>query len=174
MGWASYLEMRPLPSTSMDPQRYSYIYRNLNWDGDHIFIPTKVEDRVSSFSGIADYRAKGKDVWGSGWDVTIDRLRGYAKIFEQIGKSFEQASVSEALSSKNELDGILEGLNRDVCSKCSFYSKCWERGFYHTYQNMYLLLDKIEKNNAIQQEDLDQLTKGCLHPAGLPRVNMPV
>ncbi len=133
--------------------------------GITFFIPTKVEDRVSSFSGIADYRAKRERMYGDRVrDVTIDRLRGYAKIFEQIGKSFEQASVSEALSSKNELDGILEGLNRDVCSKCSFCSKCWERGFYHTYQNMYLLLDKIEKNNAIQQEDLDQLTKGCLHP----------
>lgn len=129
-----------------------------------LLLPAKIEEKISSIKGMGDYQIEREKLYGERIrEVTIDRLKGYSKVFDQIGISFEQVAVSNTLSSKNDFDEVFDRLTQDVCSKCSFYSKCWERDFNSTYQGIFILLNKIEKANGINQGELSDLKKICIH-----------
>lgn len=130
-----------------------------------LIMPSKIEKRIASFSGVETYRLEREKLYGDRVrEVTIDRLKDYSKVFAQMGKSFEQVAISNALLSKNDLDEVFDRVTQDVCSKCSFYSKCWEKEFYASYQKIFHLLNKIEKDNGIDQKELaKELSRECIH-----------
>ena len=130
-----------------------------------LIMPPKVEERIASFQGIEAYRMQREKLYGERVrEITVGRLKDYSKVFEQIGKSFEQVTASSVLSSKNDLDGVLDRLSTEVCSKCSFCSKCWEQDFYNTYQEVFVLLNSIEKSNGGLKKELEtEFSKKCIH-----------
>lgn len=129
-----------------------------------LLLPTKIEEKISSIKGMGNYQIERERLYGERIrEVTINRLKGYSKVFNQIGKSFEQVAVSNTLSSKNDFNEMFDRLIQDVCYNCSFYSKCWERDFNSTYQGIFILLNKIEGANGFSQEELMDLRKLCFH-----------
>lgn len=130
-----------------------------------IIMPPKIEERIASFQGVEAYRMQREKLYGERVrEMTRNRLRDYSMVFEQIGKSFEQVTASSVLSSKNELDQVLDRVSAQVCDKCSFCSKCWGGDFYTTYQQIFLLLNNIEKSSKDQQMELERVfSKKCIH-----------
>lgn len=134
--------------------------------------PRRLEERISSFKGIVDYRVQREKMYGERVrEVTIDRLMEYSKVFDQIGKSFEQAAVSKTLIGQKDISEVFDRVAQEVCCQCSFYSKCWKKDFYNTYNNMLALLEKIDKCNSVQSSDIpEKLKQKCLQPERITQV----
>ncbi|MCR1899043.1 stage II sporulation protein E [Irregularibacter muris] len=137
-----------------------------------LLAPRGIEERISSFKGIGDYRLEREKMYGERVrEVTIERLRDYSKVFEQIGKSFEQSVASDPLLYQKDINDVFNRVSKEVCNQCSYYSKCWKLDFYNTYQSMFLLLNKIEKCSTIKQEDIPKsLSNKCLQPERITKV----
>ena len=129
-----------------------------------LLLPAKMERYISSVKGMGEYQIEREKLYGERVrEVTVKRLKGYSKVFDQIGESFEQLDMADILSSKNDFDKIFDRLTQGVCCKCSFFSKCWERNFNSTYQEIFYLLNKIEKTNKLTQKELADFNKKCIH-----------
>lgn len=130
-----------------------------------LIMPSRIEERIASFQGVETYRLEREKLYGDRVrEVTVDRLKDYSKVFEQMGKSFEQVAISNALLSKNDLDEVFDRVTQEVCSSCSLCFKCWEKEFYTSYQRIFHLLNKLEKDSGIDKKELEkELSKDCIH-----------
>ena len=133
-----------------------------------LLLPKAIGQKISSLKGIGNYQIQREKLYGERIrKATINRLKGYSLIFNQIGKSFDQVALSNTLLSKNDFDEIFDRLTQGVCGKCSYFSRCWERNFNNTYQSIFTILNQIEKTNGISQEEVIDIDKFCIHPERL-------
>ncbi len=133
-----------------------------------LLLPKSIGKRISSLKGVGDYQIERERLYGERIrNATINRLKGYSQIFNQIGKSFEQVALSNTLQSKNDFDEIFDRLTQGVCYKCSYFSRCWERNFNNAYQNIFYILNQIERTNGIFDKEMADLDKICIHPSKL-------
>ncbi|MDD4335357.1 MAG: stage II sporulation protein E [Desulfotomaculaceae bacterium] len=89
-------------------------------------------------------------------EIFKERITSWARVFNELSRTFEQVSSTAGQSCEEQnLQKMLNLVSEKVCSSCSFYSTCWERDFYKTYQGLIDLLTQLE-------------LFGVLTPDGLP------
>lgn len=97
-------------------------------------------------------------------DVVRQRMRGWARMFAELSRTFAEVSVSAADSDGDKtLQELLNEVSERICSGCALYRACWERDFYKTYQDFLNALACVEQKGSVTGEHFPQhLRKRCL------------
>lgn len=96
-------------------------------------------------------------------ELTVDRIRDWSSIFNELSRSFEQVSSTVQQSQEEYgLQQLFSEVSSKVCDGCALYRTCWERDFYRTYQIMLDMLSTVELQGRVTIDDLsDELKKRC-------------
>ncbi|WP_073239734.1 stage II sporulation protein E [Desulforamulus putei] len=96
-------------------------------------------------------------------ELTVDRIRNWASVFNELSRSFEQVSTTVQQSQEGQgLQQLFSEVSKKVCDGCALYRTCWERDFYRTCQNMLDMLSIVELQGKITIDDLSEdLKKRC-------------
>jgi stage II sporulation protein E len=95
-------------------------------------------------------------------EITAAKVKEYARIFNELSKSFEEVSVDNRTVEENNLQKLLNGVSTKVCKGCSLHRICWEKEFYKTYRNIMDMLGHIEINGRLTEENISpDIIKRC-------------
>ncbi|CCO08636.1 stage II sporulation protein E [Desulforamulus hydrothermalis] len=96
-------------------------------------------------------------------ELTVERIRSWASVFNELARSFAQVSSTVQQSQEDHgLQQLFGELSKKVCDGCALYRTCWERDLYRTCQNMLDMLSVVELQGKITIDDLsDDLKKRC-------------
>ncbi|KUK41501.1 MAG: Phosphoprotein phosphatase [Clostridia bacterium 62_21] len=97
-------------------------------------------------------------------DVVRQRMRGWARMFAELSRTFAEVSTSTPESDEDKtLQELLHEIGERICSGCALYRACWERDFYRTYQDFLGALAYVEQRGSVTPENFPQhLRKRCL------------
>ncbi|MDD2553492.1 MAG: stage II sporulation protein E [Desulfotomaculaceae bacterium] len=90
-------------------------------------------------------------------EIFKERITSWARIFNELSRTFEQVSSTAGQSwEEQNLQKMLSLVSEKVCSSCSFYSTCWEREFYKTYQGLIDMLTRLELFGLVTPDGLPE------------------
>ncbi len=64
------------------------------------------------------------------------RVQGWADIFHELARAFEEVSASAPAPIDTRLQSIIDQVAATVCHGCSLHQTCWEKEFYRTFQSL--------------------------------------
>ncbi len=120
-----------------------------------ILVPMFLIADFRSTLGLPAEQSGGRPADGCYREIFKERIAGWARVFNELSRTFEQVSstAGQSLEEQN-LQKMLSLVSEKVCSKCSFYSTCWEREFYKTYQGLIDLLTQLELFGVVTPDSL--------------------
>lgn len=90
-------------------------------------------------------------------EIFKERITSWARVFNELSRTFEQVSSTAGRSwEEQNLQKMLTLVSEKVCGSCSFYSTCWEREFYKTYQGLIDLLTQLELFGLVTPDGLPE------------------
>lgn len=102
------------------------------------------------------------EVMGSRLNMVSGALNGLSDVLEK--------SFTNELSSKTDINAMVEQLADKVCFTCENRNTCWGNEIYHTGNSFIDLLGGVEKKGKISTRDIpESLEKKCLRPHELTR-----
>lgn len=95
----------------------------------------------------------------------VDRLAGMARVFKEIGRTFEQvATVAEAPT--DHLPRVSGHVAERVCHSCSMYRNCWEKQSDRTHVLLADLWEQIDQEGPLSTHSVPaELEEHCIYPA---------
>lgn len=101
-------------------------------------------------------------------EVTARRLREMAQVFNELGRTFEQAAPAREAepSEESRLTPLYGAIADRVCHSCTLQKSCWEKDFYRTYKNLKGLWAQAQgrSETGISTEEM---RRQCIHPQEL-------
>lgn len=95
-------------------------------------------------------------------DIISNRLKEFSMVFNQLSKTFSDITLDgDYETGTNEINNIINSIATQVCSDCSLYKNCWEKGFYITYNSLFNLLTAIENKGSLDESDI---SNRCYRP----------
>lgn len=96
-------------------------------------------------------------------EIFRERITGWTKVFNELSRTFEQVSSTAGQSwEEQNLQKMLNLVSEKVCSNCTFYSTCWEKEFYKTYQGLIDLLTQLELFGVVTPDGLpEEIKRRC-------------
>ncbi|MCF8010101.1 MAG: stage II sporulation protein E [Clostridiales bacterium] len=91
-------------------------------------------------------------------EVISEKTSQWSGVIDEIAESFEQAAVAGYAgdNSENNLQELFNEVGSKVCKGCTYYSVCWEREFYKTYQTLLNLFSVADKYGRVTVSDIDE------------------
>ncbi len=89
-------------------------------------------------------------------DLMSLKLKEYSGILEELALSFRRVMKKEknSMLDNSGLMKMYEEIMENVCSKCSGYTKCWEKDFYNSYMVFLDLISAAEGKDGLTPQDL--------------------
>jgi stage II sporulation protein E len=121
-----------------------------------------IEDLKSTL-GLKAERPENHPAEGFYKEIFKERIGGWARVFNELSKTFEQVSSTAGKNwEEQNLQKLLNLVSEKVCSSCSFYRTCWEREFYKTYQGLIDLLTQVELFGQVSPDNLpEEIKRRC-------------
>lgn len=119
-------------------------------------VPKKSMDKLLSIvkgdksSAQRNYSVKLKE-------VVTDKLKEYAEVFDELGKSFKKAN--EKILDHKDVSYLFEEIANKTCTDCAMYKMCWDKDFYFTYKSMFDLVESLEGTGNVEN---NKLYKKCI------------
>ena len=82
-----------------------------------------------------------------------ERMERYAESFVRLADTFQHMPCKKERFSENDVRGIFQEVQENVCSQCPQREFCWEENYYRTYRRAYGMLHAIE-------EEGDEMNQG--------------
>jgi len=95
----------------------------------------------------------------------LDRIRGFARVFDEIAGTLEQPGPSNPITRENSyLNYLYDEISTGFCHQCLHYEKCWEKYCYKTSKEILDLFTIAEKMGCIAYEDCSpEFRRSCLY-----------
>lgn len=95
-------------------------------------------------------------------EVTSVKINEFARIFEELSRTFEQITCDLQAREENDLQMLFNSISSKVCKGCSVYRVCWEKEFYKTYKSIIDLFSLVEERGLISEKDISEcISKRC-------------
>lgn len=96
--------------------------------------------------------------------LTSNKLDIYADSFEKLSKTFYNLSDKKTNLDQRDVSNLIDEVASKVCKKCVSKPFCWEKNFYSTYQNIFLILDMYEKTGTLTQANISKdFIENCIN-----------
>lgn len=93
------------------------------------------------------------------------RLTGFARVFDELGRTFAQIPAASELSGPTAAVRLIQDAANTACGKCDNHGRCWEDDVYRSYQDFLAVLRVAERRGAVAFADVPMELRGrCLHP----------
>lgn len=96
-------------------------------------------------------------------DIVRAKITHINDVFRELSKTLEDNESNDKLRQSSEINAIINSIVDKTCSECDARNICWKRDFYHTYQNMFQMVDVIQSDGNIDMDNIPEDIKGkCL------------
>ncbi len=100
--------------------------------------------------------------------LTYEKLKEYARTFEELSTTFEKISEKNEFFDKEDLSKLIEKVANKACYNCGMKRNCWDKNFNITYQGILNMLIQIEENGSFRQDNLpENMKKRCIRPKAI-------
>lgn len=94
-------------------------------------------------------------------DVTVNKVRQFADLFQQLAASFAHSPLGEE-EKEGHVDLILSRVTEHSCQVCFKKEYCWQNKFDQTYALLEGLVEEIKKEGELSPEGVERLYAHCV------------
>jgi len=130
--------------------------------GIFLFLPPKVW-RPFLGSVPAKKESAGLRSEKKAMDVTGRKIREFARVFNELSRTFEQISTEAQGQDLNNWQSLLQEVADQACDGCSKYRLCWERDVSRTSKVIMDMFTWIDVNGKLSTTQLNEgVRKRCV------------
>jgi len=96
---------------------------------------------------------------------TVDRIRNFARVFDEIASTLETPAQTATMCQENSyLNYLYDEISSGFCKQCLHYEKCWDKYCYKTSKEILELFTIAETKGSVTYEDCSpEFRHSCLY-----------